>query len=158
MRRSDREVTSREDIISILDSCKTASVAMLDGDKPYVVPLSYGYEFIGGTLVLYFHCAREGHKLNLLASNDAVCFTIYSEGYPVHAETPCDSGYYYSSIIGSGRAEMVEDVDEKRHALTKMFERQAGRIVDFTAEQAGSVCVFRIVSQEYTGKRKAKPE
>ena len=66
MRRKDREINDVKEIINILDMCKTASVAMLDGDVPYVVPLSYGYEIRDNILVLYFHCAKEGRKIDIL--------------------------------------------------------------------------------------------
>ena len=80
----------------------------------------------------------------------------YREGEPIYSETPCNSGYYYSSIVGNGTVEFIDEVNEKKHALNKMFLRQAGRNVEFTDEQAGTVCVFKIVSNNYFGKRKPK--
>lgn len=67
--------------------CRTASVAMIDRNVPYVVPLSYGYELKEDSLVLYFHCAKEGRKLNILRCNDKVCFTIFNEGEPLYGKT-----------------------------------------------------------------------
>lgn len=157
MRRKDREIVEKDKLVEVLEMCKTASVAMIDEGVPYVVPLSYGYEMQEDkTLVLYFHCAKEGRKLDILHKNSKVCFTIFSEGEPLHAEVPCNSGYYYASIIGNGDVEFIEETSKKCYALGKMFERQAGRWVDFTKEQADAVCVFQIVSKEFTGKQKAK--
>ena len=156
MRRKDREVTDIKVITSILDMCKTVSVAMMDEEMPYIVPLSYGYEFKDDSLVLYLHCAKEGRKLDILKRNNKVCFSIFNEGEPLYAQTPCNSGYYYSSIIGNGLAEFIEDADEKRYALKKMFEHQAGQSVEFTKEQAETVCVFQIICNDYTGKVKPK--
>ena len=157
MRRADRELTDIEDFVEILDKCKTASIAMIDGNIPYVLPMNYGYEFVEDNLILYFHCAKEGRKLDILRENDRVCFTIFSEGEAVHSEIPCNSGYYFSSIIGNGKAQVIEDSVEKRYALAKMFAQQAGRMIEFTDIQASSVCVFKIVSKDYSGKRKDKP-
>lgn len=156
MRRKDREITDIRTITAILDKCKTACIAMTDGNLPYVVPLSYGYEIEEYTLILYFHCAREGRKLDILKSNNNVCFTIFDEGEPLHADTPCNSGYYYSSIIGSGAVTFVEDAADKRYALNKMFAQQTGRNVPFTDAQADCVCIFKITSKDYTGKQKVK--
>ena len=156
MRRKDREINDVKEIINILDMCKTASVAMLDGDVPYVVPLSYGYEIRDNILVLYFHCAKEGRKIDILQCNNRVCFTIFSEGEPIHTENPCNCGYYYSSIIGNGVVEFIEKPDDKKYALSKMFAHQSGRDIEFTETQADSVCVFKIVAEDYTGKQKAK--
>lgn len=154
MRRKDREVSDVRAITEILDQCKTASIAMIEDGTPYVVPLSYGYEMKEGTLTLYFHCAKEGRKTDILNCNNRVCFTVFCEGEPVQTDIPCNCGYYYSSIIGNGTAQFIEDPDEKRYALGKMFEHQAGKKVDFTREQADSVCVFKIVSRDFSGKRK----
>lgn len=74
----------------------------------------------------------------------------------MHTEIPCNSEYYYSSVIGNGRAEFIEDLAEKRYALGKMFEHQSGKKAEFTKEQADSVCVFRIVSRDYSGERKKR--
>ena len=156
MRRKDREITGADGIREILDLCKTAAVAMIDGDAPYVVPLSYGYELEDGRLTLYFHCAKEGRKLDILRRNDRVCFTVFEEGELSPGKAPCNTGYYFSSVIGSGTAEIIEDPDEKRYALQKMYARQAGRTVEFTAAQAAPLAVIRIVSTDYTGKRKPR--
>ena len=156
MRRKDREVTDLNKIAKILDTCKTASIAMVDEGSPYVVPLSYGYEFMDNQLILYFHSAKEGRKLDILKKNPQVCFSVFSEGEALHAEIPCNSGYFYSSVIGNGEVVFLENSEEKTYALGKMFTHQTGRAVIFTEEQAGTVCVFKVVSTEYTGKRKIK--
>lgn len=156
MRRKDREVSDIKEIIQILGTCKTASIAMVDDGIPYVVPLSYGYEILGDQLILYFHSAREGRKIETMKHNNAVCFTIFSEGEPLYAETPCNSGYYYSSIIGNGVVEFLEKKEEKAEALRKMFLHQAGRDVTFTEAQTASVCAFKVVSKDFTAKRKPK--
>lgn len=154
MRRKDREVSDILTLTNILSTCKTASIAMIDGDMPYVVPLSYGYEIKEDSLILYFHCAREGRKLNILQANNKVSFTIFDEGEPLHADIPCNAGYYYSSIIGNGTVEFIENKAEKRHGLSRMYAQQSGKNVEFTDAQADSVCVFKIISKDYTGKQK----
>ena len=156
MRRKDREIKDIEEMIKILDKCKTAHIAMVDKGMPYVVPLSYGYELKEGQLTLYFHSAKEGRKLDVLRENPNVCFEISCEGEAIHAEVPCNSGYYYSCIIGNGQAVFVEEASEKCGGLAVMFRRQTGRVVTFTKEQAETVCVFKVVSDDFCGKQKVK--
>lgn len=156
MRRKDREVKNIDEIIEILQMCKTCHVAMVDDGKPYVVPLSYGYEVRGNKLTLYLHSAKEGRKIDILKKNNKVCFEISIEGEPIYAETPCNSGYYYSSIIGNGEVIFIENSNEKCNALSNMFMQQAGKKVDFNEEQASSVCVYKIESTDFVGKRKPK--
>jgi len=158
MRRKDREVTDIGEMEEILRLCRTCHVAMVDNGTPYVVPLSYGYRLLAdNVLELFFHSALEGKKLDILKSNTNVCFEMAHEGEPVHSETPCNSGYYYSSIIGFGQVVFVEDVVEKCKALSIMFSHQSGREVIFTDEQAQGVCVFKVVSKDFTGKQKPRP-
>lgn len=154
MRRKDRQVTDIETIKDILDSCKTCHVGMISEGIPYVVPLSYGYDISDGILTMYLHSAKEGMKMDALKKNNNVCFEVCTEGKPVYAETPCNSGYYYSSVIGFGKVEFIDDVESKCEALSKMFMHQAERNVEFTNKQADTVCVFKIVSSDFTGKQK----
>ena len=159
MRRKDREVSDIDGIEEILHLCKTCHVAMIDGEAPYIVPLSYGYSILeGNVLELYFHSALAGRKLDILRSNNKVCFEMADEGEPVNFENPCNSGYYYSSVIGSGNVVLINDPDEKCRALSIMFRHQCGKDVLFTVAQADSVCVFKIISTNFTGKKKPRPE
>ena len=158
MRRKDREVTDLNQIKKILDACKTCHLAMSDDGHPYVVPLSYAYLIIGETLTLFFHSAKVGRKIDILRENNNVCFEMCVEGEPVFAgKTPCNSGYYFSSIIGFGAAQFIEEPYEKCSALSLLMKHQANIDVDFTAAQADGVCVFKVSSTDFTGKMKMRP-
>ena len=158
MRRKDREVKDPKEIEGIILRCRTCHVAMVDDGDPYVIPLSFGYELNGGKLELYFHSAPEGRKLDILKRNSRVCFEMSYEGEPLFADTPCNSGYYFGSVIGNGEAVFIEDIDEKCRALSALFRHQTGKDTVFTPGQAESVCVFKIVSADFTGKRKPRPD
>ena len=158
MRRKDREITDIGGIEQILLQCKICHVAMVDDGLPYVVPLSYGYKIIDGTVLeLYFHSAFEGRKLDILKRSNKVCFEMSHEGEPIHSETPCNSGYYFASAIGFGEASFIEDSDEKCDALSIICKHQFGKDVAIADEEAASVCVFKIVSTDFTGKKKPHP-
>ena len=61
MRRKDRERSDPVWIDETLRRSDACHLALLDGGKPYVIPLNFGFERTGdGTLHLYFHCAKEG--------------------------------------------------------------------------------------------------
>ena len=68
MRKFQREITDRNELLSVLDACQTIRLGLYDDGYPYVVPLSFGYEQINGKIVIYFHCAKEGKKIDLLAT------------------------------------------------------------------------------------------
>ena len=154
MRRKDREVTELAEIREILDLCKTCHVAMRDGEELYLVPLSYGYVLEDGVLTLYFHSAQEGRKIDIWKKDPKVCFEICCEGEAVIGKTPCNSGYKFSSLIGWGEVQFIEDEQEKCRALSCMYAHQTGQDVTFTTQQAQTVCVYKIASERFTGKRK----
>ncbi|MCL2164387.1 MAG: pyridoxamine 5'-phosphate oxidase family protein [Oscillospiraceae bacterium] len=158
MRRNDREITDIGLIGRILGECKTCRLAMVDNGHPYVVPLSYAYIMNEETLTLLFHSAKEGRKIRVLNENSAVCFEISKEGDPVIAtDSPCSAGYYFTSVHGFGNAEFVDDVNEKRRALSLLMKQQANIDVNFTPSQADGVCIIKVVSTEFTGKMKPHP-
>jgi len=158
MRRKDREVTDIEQIKKILDPIKTCHLAMVDDGQPYVVPLSHGYTLEKGVLTLYFHSAKDGRKIDVLRKNSAVCFEMSTEGQSsFHETTPCEFGYYFSSVIGFGNVQFVEDVEEKCMALTIITKHQANTEHKFTEKQADTVCVFKVSSTDFCGKLKPAP-
>ena len=158
MRRKDREVTDINEIEKILFQCKTCHVAMVDDGAPYIVPLSYGYKILDGKLLeLYFHSAMEGKKIDILKRNSKVCFEMSYEGELVRSDSPCSSGYYFVSVIGYGTTVFIDDTDKKCEALSIMFKHQTGKEVAFTTGHAENVCVFKIISSDFTGKKKPKP-
>ncbi len=157
MRRKDREITSLEDINSIISKVKVCHLAMVDNGFPYVVPLNYGYTLHDDVLTIYFHSAKAGRKIDALKENNAVCFEISYEGELGMHQNPCEYVFYYESVIGFGKVEFVENVQEKCEALTLLMKHQSNKEFIFTKEQADSVCVFKVESKDFVGKKKSNP-
>ena len=157
MRRKDREISTVEDIRKIIEKCKVCHLAMVDKSFPYVVPLSFGFKIEDEELTLYFHSAKEGRKIDILHENSSVCFEMMIEGELGLVENACSSGYFFESVIGFGQAEFVENVDEKCEALTELMRQQTNQEFVFTPEQAETVCIFKLVTKDFTGKKKPKP-
>lgn len=153
MRRADRQVRDIDQIKEILDQCKVCRVAFYDGRESYLVPLNYGYE-MGDKLVLYFHGAPEGRKIDIIRSGfTQVCVEMDCEHSLIEGETACAYGYRFASIIGNGTAWIVEDIPEKIKGLKCLMRHQTGCEFEFDAQMAGAVTVFRIVVEEFTAKR-----
>ena len=76
MRRSDREIKDFDEIIEVINKCDVCRLAINDGDYPYIVPMNFGFNIEDGKVVLYFHCASEGKKLELLRKNNKVAFEM----------------------------------------------------------------------------------
>jgi nitroimidazol reductase NimA-like FMN-containing flavoprotein (pyridoxamine 5'-phosphate oxidase superfamily) len=113
VRRRDREVKDTGRVLEILRECDCCRVALNDGGWPYIVPLSYGFEFDGGALRLYFHCAKQGKKLELMARDGRAAFELDCGHALERGEAACDYSYFYSSVMGRGTLSAVSDPAER---------------------------------------------
>lgn len=152
MRRKDREITEIEEIRAILERARVLHLGLRDGDYPYVVPMHYGFTLADGKLTLYTHCAREGHKLDLLRRDARVFVEIDTDETLVPGPTACVWGARYASVMGRGRAAIVGDEDEKCRALALLMKTQSGGDYSFTPAMAAAVTVLRIDVEAYTAK------
>lgn len=76
MRRRDREITDREKMLEIVAECDCCRLGLVDNGEAYIVPMNFGFEDAGSALTLYFHCAAEGRKLDLIGSGADVSFEM----------------------------------------------------------------------------------
>lgn len=149
MRRKEQEITERSEIDGIISKSQVFRLAMVDGDKPYIVPLCLGYD--GKSI--YFHCAREGKKTDLLKKNNNVCFEFEEVGDLEKSEKPCDWGIKYRSVIGNGKAVFLEDLEEKKRGLNLIMKQYTEKSFEFEDRMVQAVTVMRIDIEEITGKR-----
>lgn len=158
MRRKDREVTEPAGLLNIIQECKVCRVAMQDAQGPYIVPLNFGYEFSNGKLTLYFHSAKEGRKIDILSKSPIVAFEMDCSHQLIESNIACRNGYAYKSIIGNGKACLIDDVDEKLKGLSHIMVHQTGRKFEMPPAAANAVAVFKIESTEFTGKSRPMPQ
>ncbi len=76
MRRNEHELTDQERIDTLIGSCQVCRLGFVDGDRPYIVPLNFGYALDGGRRIFYFHGAREGRKMDLARRNGTAGFEL----------------------------------------------------------------------------------
>ncbi|MCI9256215.1 pyridoxamine 5'-phosphate oxidase family protein [Acutalibacter sp.] len=157
MRRKDREITGLAEIMEILSRCQVCRLGMCQKGMPYVVPLNFGVEREGERLVLYFHGAREGKKLDIIRENPQVCVEFDGEHRLLEGETACAHSFAYESVIGFGKAEILESHEEKAQGLAAILRSLTGKEFTFTPEQTQSVAVLRMALEEVAGKRRSAP-
>ncbi len=158
MTRREREVTDVNEIIRILDKSKVLHLGMVDGDEPYVVPMNYGYELIDGKLTFYLHGARQGRKLDIIEANPKVFAELECDIVPFEGDVACRYGITYASVMAKGKAEIVEDTDEKMHALTVLMKTQTGKDFEFNEKLVSVVSVIRIDVEQFTAKHRPGPK
>jgi len=154
MRRQDREITDRAEIDWLLGQAKVCRVAFAVGDRPYIVPLSPGYDAEAN--VLFFHTARDGRKIDCIEANPRVCFEVEGTAeVKAGDERGCSWSVRYESAIGYGTMVELVSPAERDHALRFIMRQQAGREADwvFTPEMLDATRVWRLAIDSVTGKR-----
>ena len=158
MTRREQQITDINEIIDILEKSKVVHVGMIDGDEPYVVPMNYGYIFEDGKLTLYLHGAKRGRKIDVLMANPKVFFEMFCDVTPFEGDVACRYGTTYASIMGRGLASVIEDVEEKKEALTLLMKAQTGQDFTFEDKLTTVVSIIRIDTLEFTAKKRPLPK
>lgn len=117
IRRKEKEITDESELRSILKSTKYVTIAMCQDNEPYLVSLSHGFEEKKNCI--YFHCAKDGKKIDILKENPVIWGqATLDEGY---ADGKCD--HLYASVQFRGKVTFIEDAKEKEFALRIMIEQ-----------------------------------
>ncbi len=156
MRRKDRS-RGKEFSLELIDRCTHGVMALTTGeDTPYCLPLS----LVRVGDALYFHCAHQGRKVELMRTNPKVCVTFVGGDRPAYL----DKGEYttfFQSVIVTGTVREVTDDGEKTEALRALCQKLTPQAMDGDKfEQAVSrslpaTGVWRIDMEEISGKEKA---
>ena len=158
MTKRERQITDQNQIMDILDTAKVLHLGLAVDNEPYVVPMNYGYTIENGKLVLYLHSALQGRKLDMIRANPRVFFEMDCDRMPFEGKVPCQYGLVYSSIMGCGNAHIVEDVEEKKKAMSILMKTQTGKDFTFEDRLVSIVAVIRVDVSEYTAKHRPLPE
>lgn len=123
MRKKTCEIKDMAVIEQTLRRCIVGRLATNGADGyPYIVPLNFVYH----DGAIYFHCSRQGEKMENMLRDPRVCFEVdiplaYLDTGFNPDMPPCDVGMFYHSVIIRGRAGLIEDIDEKLSALNALM-------------------------------------
>lgn len=154
MRKSDREITDRKEIVDFLYSCDTIRLGFFDNEYPYIVPVSFGLDDDGEALTLYYHGAIVGKKFELAKKNPNVCVEAdrFNQYVKLHDGVTAD----YQSFIGFGK--VYECLEEEKVRALNLLMQHCGydgyssdgcSIFDYTD-------VRKIVISDFTCKKRFK--
>ena len=149
MRRKEKEVKDQGELQAIIEGAEFCHLAMVDGDQPYVIPLNFGYR----DNTLYFHSAREGRKLDILRRHDRVGFAMEAGVQLVEGGTACDWSVTYRSVVGFGRASLIEEAREKKAALDVIMAHYAKGSFEYREKGLEQALIIKVRIDEMTGKR-----
>ena len=149
MRREDREIVDGAAIRAVMEESQVCRIGLSDDGMPYVVPMNFGL----GENCLYLHCALEGRKIDIIRKNDRVCFEMDILHEVSRHALRCGCSSRFDSVIGFGRAVIVEDPGEKRVALDRLMEHY-GAVGPFSyvEEFFAKTAIVRIDIENMTGK------
>ena len=154
MRKKDREIKDTKELEEILQKADVCRIAFAVDGTPYIVTMNFGYVW-KDHLTLYFHCAKEGKKLELMKKNNMVCFEMDIDHELVQSENACDWGMKYRSIVGLGLLESITDEEEKKKGLDCIMDHYgfSGK-KEYNEKVLNLTEVLRLTVTEFTGKKK----
>ncbi|UCG54301.1 MAG: pyridoxamine 5'-phosphate oxidase family protein [Dehalococcoidia bacterium] len=150
MRRSEKEIKEQEEIENIIERADVCRIGLSDGNMPYIVAMNFGYK----DNCLYFHCAKEGKKIDIIKRNYNACFEMDIDHAFVKPEgRPCARRGKYRSVIGFGKAFIVEDFEEISDALNIIIQHYGNEYYPFSKDELERVCIIKIEIGSITGKK-----
>ncbi len=157
MRRSDREITDRKEIMEIIGRCDVCRLAFNDDVEgiPYILPLNFGYEEdADGCVTLYFHGATEGYKYDVIARDPRAAFEMDCDH---RLASNRERGYCtmeYSSVIGRGRIEIITDREQKIRALTILTDNYHAKHFEYNPKAVDRTTVMALKVEKMTAKQR----
>lgn len=117
MRRFN-QLLSKEETEAVMARCSNGVMACMGDDGyPYAVPLNYVYH----NGIIYFHSAKEGHKVDAINNTPKVSFAV------IDKDTIVSEKYtsYFRSAIAFGKARIVEG-PERQEAFRALVDKYSG--------------------------------
>jgi len=151
IRRNDKEISDIGLLHRILKCAKYVTIALSKENQPYLVSLSHGFD--ENRKCIYFHCAKEGKKLDYMKSNNIVWGqAVLDYGY---VQGECT--HLYASVHFQGRISLISDPAEKRTAvectIKQLDDNPKELISKLTAERLTNAAIDKIVILHTTGKK-----
>ena len=138
----------KEKVEEVLKNALFCHIAFSDKNQPYILPLSFGYK----NNVLYFHSGPDGKKMDLLARNPKVAFAIETNVELKEAPTSCKYSMLYKSVTGSGRAYLLEDLEEKARGLDIVVKQYNAEPLEYSEKALQNLAVVKIEIEEISYK------
>lgn len=118
MRRFKQQLPEAE-VRQILTEATNGVLSLVDAaGEPYGVPMSFVYD---GRQTIYFHCAREGRKMDCIRHERRASFCIVA----LDDVRPAEFTTYFRSVVVDGRIAVVEERSEVVEALRLLGAKYA---------------------------------
>lgn len=154
IRRQNRILDDQDRIIDLLHKSEYGFLSLGNEENGYAygIPMSYAYDEEADTL--YFHCAPEGQKLDIIRQDNKISFCIIGRTEPIANQFTT----LYESVLAFGQADVTLSDEEKRKALRLLvkkyspgFEELGEKYMDKSWDRT---TVFKIKIEHITAKAK----
>ena len=117
MRRFNQQISDLE-CIEILKNTKRGVLSLIGDDGyPYGLPIDYWYCEDDGKI--YFHGAKEGHKIDSIKACGKASYCVYDEGFRKEG----DWALNIKSVVIFGKISFVEDEEKAREICTALVRK-----------------------------------
>ncbi len=149
MRRKEKQIIEQKLIEKILEKNTICRIGFVDGEKPYLIPLNYGYN----DNKLYVHTALKGKKIEILKKNNNVCVEITDSIEIVTSELACHFGTRFRSVLCNGKIYPVIELEEKVAGLKIIMKQHTGNDDwDIPEAVVEKILVLKVEIDSMTGK------
>ena len=149
MRRKEKEITDKAEMEWIIRSSSVCRLALSENDRPYIVPLCFGYK----DNTLYFHSAQKGKKLDILRKNPHVCLEFDIDHEVVKAEKACEWSMKYRSVVGYGKGSVIDDLESKQQGLDIIMQHYSNLSFEYPESVIQKILIIKVEIESMTGKK-----
>ena len=155
VRRKDRQITDKKLIKKFLSEEKIIRIGYYDkaNDEVYVVPVNYGYIEKNDEYIFYLHGGKKGRKYELTKEGPKVGFEIDGNYELITGEEACKYSAQYQSVIGNGKIELIDEIEEKKKALDIIMEHATGKTgFEYNPKMLEAVGIYKLTASKLTCK------
>jgi nitroimidazol reductase NimA-like FMN-containing flavoprotein (pyridoxamine 5'-phosphate oxidase superfamily) len=149
LRPKDKEINDIASIEDIIMKARICRLALYENDRPNIVPLCFGYK----DNIIFCHSAHEDKTLDILRNNNKVCFEFDTDHELVMDKETCDCPVKYRSVIGFGKAVVVEDMESKRRALDIIMQNYSDGPFEYPEESIQNTVIISVDVESMTAKK-----
>jgi len=154
IRRKEKTIEDYNEMKDVIKKAAHITIAICKDNVPYLVTLSHSYD--PDQNCIFFHCAKEGKKLDYLSENNIVWGqALIDKGY---VQGACD--HLYITTQFKGKVGFIENFEEKKQALISMINKLDNNPKKVIEQQLSEKSISRVnigrIDIEYMSGKKAK--
>lgn len=150
MRRFKQQVSEDECKKILKEENRGVFSVIGDNGYPYTIPINFYYDETDHKI--YFHGAKEGHKVDAINQCNKVCFTTWNQGFKKEGHWE----WNVTSVVVFGRVELVTDrtviEDRLRKLAMKYYPTEDEVEEEMSSSSADRVQLYAIEIEHMTGK------